>query len=91
MERIYDPVHDKAWSSHIYQEAKEVIKELLSTQDKPIPFNDILKAVKQKYPALCDDDIRDPTYPKMPYWKHRVASAIQTLKKARQSIILGIV
>lgn len=81
-DRIYDRASDKEWSSQVYQKAKEVVKEVLTPQGKIVPFADILEAMRQKHPALCDESIRDATYPKSPYWKHLVATAIQTLKKA---------
>lgn len=79
--KIYNKMSDKEWSHNVYQAAKGVIEEMLSTRGIPMPFADICDAVRQRHPLLCDDTIKDPKNLKWPYWKHLVASAIQGLKK----------
>jgi hypothetical protein len=81
-ERLYDPAQDKNWSSEVYHKAKQVIEETLSTTKKALEFSTICQAVKQKYPSLCDDSIKDRKYPKLAYWRHLVATAISALQKA---------
>jgi hypothetical protein len=80
-DRLYDQAQDKQWSSEVYQKAKQVIKERLSISGGALEFSVICEAVRQRYPLLCDDTIKDRMNPKQPYWKHLVASAIQGLKK----------
>jgi len=83
-DRLYDPAQDKQWSSAVYQKAKQAVEEKLSTVGGVLKFSVICEAFKQKYPQLCDDSIKDPSYPKSPYWKHLVATAISALKGARR-------
>ena len=80
-ERIYNPATDKQWSSEVYHKGKEVIEARLSKASGVVQYNSICEAVKQQYPSLCDDTIKDAKNPQLPYWKHLVASAIQALKK----------
>lgn len=80
-ERIYNKATDKHWSSEVYHKAREVIAGKLSAIGHPLQFDCICEAMKQQYPYLCDDAIRDPRNPQSVYWKHLVASAIQGLKK----------
>jgi hypothetical protein len=83
-DRLYDPAQDKQWSSAVYQKAKQAVEEKLSTVGGVLKFSVICEAFKQKYPQLCDESIKDPSYPKSPYWKHLVATAISALKGARR-------
>lgn len=83
-QRAYNERSDRQWSMAVYQKAKEVIIEVLKTQNQGVSFADITEAMRRKYPDLCDDTIGDPTNPKSPYWRHLVASAIQAFKKAGQ-------
>jgi restriction endonuclease Mrr len=71
---------DKQWEKEIYQKAKAFAVELISQAGRPVPFSEICSRIKEKYPKLCDDSVQDPWAPSQPYWKHRVASALQTLK-----------
>src|SRR4030042_2877882 len=80
-ERIYNKATDKQWSSDVYHKAKDVIEAALSATSGAVQFGFICEATDLQYPSLCDDSIKDPSNPQGPYWKHRVASAIQTLKK----------
>lgn len=80
-ERIYNKVTDKQWSSDVYHKAKEVIEKVLSATKDVIQFDSICEATRRQHPSLCDDTIKDPRNPKWPYWKHLVATAIQSLKK----------
>ncbi|MCJ7669613.1 MAG: hypothetical protein MUO61_03735 [Dehalococcoidia bacterium] len=80
-ERIYNKETDKQWSSQVYHKAKEVIGARLSKASGAVRYDYICEAVKQQYPSLCDDTIKDAKNPQLPYWKHLVASAIQGLKK----------
>jgi hypothetical protein len=80
-ERIYNPATDKQWSSEVYHKAKEVIETKLSVANGVVQYSSICETVKQQYPSLCDDTIKDPGNPQLPYWKHLVATAIQALKK----------
>ncbi len=80
-ERIYNKATDKQWSSEVYHKAKEVIEAKLSVASGAVQYSSICEAVKQQYPSLCDDTIKDPGYPHWFYWKHLVATAIQVLKK----------
>lgn len=80
-ERIYNKATDKQWSSEVYHKAKEVIEAELSAVSGAMQRSSICEAVKQQYPSLCDDTIKDPRYPQMPYWKHLVATATSALKK----------
>jgi len=81
-ERIYDKRLDKAWSSQVYHGAKEVIQKVLTQNDNPVLSDQIRQAMKQEHPLLCNDRIKDPRYPKMPYWHHLVATALSGLKMA---------
>lgn len=80
-ERTYNPATDKQWSSEVYHKAKEVIETKLSVASGAVQYSSICEAVKQQYLPLCDDTIKDPGNPQLPYWKHLVATAIQALKK----------
>jgi len=80
-ERIYDPVTDKQWSSDVFHKALDAIEKTLSTASSAVKFDSICQAMKQQYPSLCNDTIKERTNPRSPYWKHLVASAIQELKK----------
>ena len=80
-ERIYNKATDKHWSSEVYHKAKEVIAGKLSAISGPVQFDFICEAMKQQYPSLCNDAIKEPGNPQSVYWKHLVASAIQGLKK----------
>ena len=71
---------DKDWARDIYQRAKSVAVELISQAGRQVPFGEICEQVKARYPNLCDNSIPDPWAPSQPYWKHRVASALQSLK-----------
>lgn len=81
VERIYNKATDKQWSSEVYQKAKEAIEKALSATNNAVQFGSICEATKRQYASLCDDTIKDPGYPQLPYWKHLVASAISGLKK----------
>ena len=83
-QRVYDPALDKQWSTTVYQKAKEVVIDVLKSQGKGVQSSVINEVTQRRHPDLCDDSILDPQIPKYPYWKHRVASAIQSLKKAGQ-------
>ncbi|MBL7119316.1 MAG: hypothetical protein ISS53_01380 [Dehalococcoidia bacterium] len=80
-DRLYDPYCDKRWSSEVYQKAKGVVEEVLSSEGTALSFNSIAQAMKQRHPLICDDAIKDRTNPKLPYWKHLVATAISALQK----------
>jgi HJR/Mrr/RecB family endonuclease len=80
MHRTYNRSTDKSWSSDIYRKAKDVVVDVLRTRRTSVPFQQLLEVMKSSYPNLCDDNIMDPTSPKVPYWRHLVASAIQGLK-----------
>ena len=80
-ERIYNKSTDKQWSSEVYHKAKEVVEKVLSATKNVIQFDSICEATRRQLPSLCDDTIRDPGNPKWPYWKHLVATAIQSAKK----------
>jgi hypothetical protein len=80
-ERIYDPATDKQWSSEVYHKAKGAIETKLSLASGVVQYSSICESMKQQYPSLCDDTIKDPGNPQLPYWKHLVATAIQALKK----------
>lgn len=80
-ERVYNKATDRQWSSDVYQKAKEVIEKVLTQSGNPVPQNQIRQAMKQEYPSLCDDLIKDRMNPKMPYWHHLVATAISALQK----------
>lgn len=71
---------DKDWQRDVYQKGKSVAIEIISRAGRPVPFAEICEQVKRRYPKLCDDSIPDPWAPSQPYWKHRVASALQALK-----------
>lgn len=73
----------KEWAQDIYQKAKVVAEDVISQASGPVPFSVILEAVKTRYPVLCDDSIPDPWIPSWAYWKHRVAHALQTLKRRK--------
>jgi hypothetical protein len=79
-ERIYNKATDKQWRSEVYHKAKEVIEKVLSATKDVIQFDSICEATRREHPSLCDDTIKDPGNPQWPYWKHIVASAVQTLK-----------
>lgn len=81
-DRLYDPVSDKQWSSEVFHKAKEVWLELLlSAAGKVVKSKEVQQALKAKYPLLCDDQIRDRSYPQIPYWQHLVGTAISDLKR----------
>ena len=79
--RLYDKALDKQWSGDVYQKAKGVIEEVLSGVGSVVSSMKIKEEIKRKHPTLCDDNIRDRQYPKMPYWEHLVDSAIAALQK----------
>lgn len=80
-DRVYNPASDKQWSSQVYQKAKEVIEEVLTQSGKAVSTDQIRPIMKQKYPLLCDDLIKDRKYPKIPYWHHLVATALDALQR----------
>lgn len=80
-ERIYNKATDKQWSSEVYHKAKEVIQKKLPATSGAVQFDSMCEPMKQQYPSLCLDNIKDPTNLQSPYWKHLVASATQALKK----------
>ncbi len=71
---------DKEWEREIYQKGKAFAVELISHAGSPVPFSEICSKMKDKYPNLCDETVRDPWAPSQPFWKHRLASALQSLK-----------
>jgi len=79
-ERPYDRNSDGHWSSEVYHRAKDLLREILPTKSEGMRLSDICEAMRRKYPALCDDKIRDKNNPKLPYWKHLVSTAISNLK-----------
>lgn len=80
--RKYDPRTDKAWSSAVYQAARKFLIGFPTETGKTSAlFNEICSRFKDGHHALCDDLIAEKTQPRSPYWKHRVASALSTLKK----------
>jgi len=80
-ERIYNPVTDKQWSSDVFHKALGVIEKTLSTASSAVKSDSIRQAMKQQYPSLCDDTIKDRMNPRTPYWKHLVATAISAHKQ----------
>ena len=74
-----DPT-DRAWSSRVYQLAKKRVPEFLTENGGSGQFAEILDDFKQRNPDESDDSIGEPYNPKSAHWKHRVASALQTLK-----------
>jgi len=79
--RLYDPARDKQWAREVYQKAKAVVEEVLSSAGTAVPSRKVKEAMKRKHSVLCDDSIRDRSYPQMPYWDHLVSTAIDALQR----------
>lgn len=80
--KIYNRESDRQWSSKVYQTAKLLVVEVLAGTSGVVPLKQILAAMKQRYPEICDDNIKDPVNQKLAYWQHLVSTAISALKKA---------
>ena len=81
--RKYDPRTDKAWSREVSKAVRRFLIAFPEETRKPsAAYGEICGRFKDKHAALCDDRIRHHSQLGPPYWKHTVANALQTLKKA---------